>query len=589
MTIRIHGRKPNGQGIIVLGIIVSFLIILSLGLYSYELNRLTLARTQLRSAADSAALTAAATLASQDMQDPITAHNMAINTAMNMLRANSVVGINLTSAQWTTAAQQDPATNECLAYFEFLDPNNNNSVVPLGDPRGKVVRLTAKFGLAPSFASALPIGTAILNSVSSAGVPDMDLVVCFDVSGSIDDQTPVTFVRRQWDASKNCISYIVPPTRSGSPAGALAQGKIYDIIGPPPSGTRVNGTYPQYLGLSDDSTRWPLLFSETQTSSRGLRGQTDCGAPPGNCPPGKSGIGGSYTFTDMIVNIDGKNQYQGLTSSDGYAFPDIATVLEASRGNLEDALVFNQSKANTGVPGSIQPRLGYKSKYWDLARRNLHPISDAQEAAASFFNIMNTNTDAHFGFVCFSDDAGVNSSSTYSGPKIDDSYPAGSNVTVPVPNIPLNSSPLVTNYNSIVQVLPSTVAIRSTNIGDAVHKAVQQLTAESRVGAKKAIILFTDGQPTAGGPLDSDPWRNARLSAVEARNAGIPIYTIGLAQNDEIIPEEIAILNDTNSDSSTGGMAAIAGHGGKFFLVTDFRQLRSTFENLARQLVQLVH
>ncbi|HEY9869269.1 MAG TPA: hypothetical protein V6D08_08895, partial [Candidatus Obscuribacterales bacterium] len=89
-------------------------------------------------------------------------------------------------------------------------------------------------------------------------------------------------------------------------------------------------------------------------------------------------------------------------------------------------------------------------------------------------------------------------------------------------------------------------------------------------------------------PLDSDPWRNARKAAVECKKAGIPLYTIGLAQNPEIVPDEVAILNDTNADPSSGGMAAIAGNGGKFFLVTDANDLRRTFEHIARQLVQLV-
>ncbi|MGK3850853.1 hypothetical protein ABI057_15820, partial [Enterococcus faecium] len=68
----------------------------------------------------------------------------------------------------------------------------------------------------------------------------------------------------------------------------------------------------------------------------------------------------------------------------------------------------------------------------------------------------------------------------------------------------------------------------------------------------------------------------------------IPIYTIGLAQVPAIIPGETAILNDTNSNQTNGGIAAIAGNGGKFWLVTSNANLRLTFENLARQLVQLV-
>ncbi len=77
-------------------------------------------------------------------------------------------------------------------------------------------------------------------------------------------------------------------------------------------------------------------------------------------------------------------------------------------------------------------------------------------------------------------------------------------------------------------------------------------------------------------------------AAVVAKGKGIPVYTIGLAQNPEIVPSETAILNDTNSNPSSGGIAAIAGNGGQFYIVTNVNNLRLTFENVARHLSQLV-
>jgi hypothetical protein len=140
-----------------------------------------------------------------------------------------------------------------------------------------------------------------------------------------------------------------------------------------------------------------------------------------------------------------------------------------------------------------------------------------------------------------------------------------------------------------MNALPTTVATQATNIGDALNEAINQLTSHSRAGSKQAIVLFTDGEPTQGGPLNSDPFQNARAAASLANTRGIPIYTIGLAQTAAIIPSETAILNDTNSNASSGGVAAIAGHGGKFFLITSVSDMRLTFENIARQLVELVH
>ncbi len=574
-----RSRNRKGQMIVVFGLGIAILVLLVIGLYSFEVTRLESARNQLRSATEAAALAGAATLASSDYTDTTSSQQHALNTALQMFQQNNVAGAALTSATFAGSSSQVPAPNAACLYAEFLDPNNNNAVVPLGSASGKVLRLTSTFNLPPAFATFLPLPNAPLQASALGGVPDLDIVVCFDVSGSIDDQTPVTFVKRQWQSANSKNIYTVTSTTGGSPAGTLAQGTIFDILGPPATGTRVNGTYPEYLGLANSGNTYPLTFSPS------LRGSPDKGSAPGNYPPGNASTGTNQTFTDMVVNIDGKSVFGGLTTADGYNFPDVATLVEASRGNLDDQISFAQSKASTGVPSTVLPKAGYQSKYFSMAATNLHPLWDAQDAAQVFFNVINNDTDAHFGLITFSDNAGTSANGTYSADKIDSSYGAGGSLQVPIPNISLNSTPTATNFTAVTGVLPTLVATTSTNIGDAVTKAVNQLQTQSRPGSKKAILLFTDGQPTAGG---SDPWAYARQSAVLAKNAGIPIYCIGLAQNAAIIPSEISILNDTNSSPTSGGMAAIAGNGGQFFLVTNTSQLRKTFERVARSLVQLV-
>lgn len=584
-------RYKSGQGMVVLTAIISLLIIFVVGLFSYEVNRVEVCRTQLRSATEAAALAAAATLASQDNTDPAAAQNQSLQTAINTFEQNSVAGVQLSNAILAPNNQDSPLPNNSSLFIEFLDPNNNDAPVNIGDPNGKVVRITSAFGLLPSFGNFLGLPSVPLRTTALGGVPDLDVALCFDVSGSIDDQTPVSCVRRQWTgaAASGHIQYIIPPTKAGCPAGPTAQGRIYDLFGPPPMGTSVQATPPQNIGdVARSDHRWPLNFSE-RGSAVGLRGKTDAGAPPGNMPPGTSGTGDQYTITDIVVNIDGNLKFNGFTTSDGYAFPDLATLVEASRGNLENATVFAQSKANTGVPASVTPRSGYQAKYKQLALANTHPIGDAQQAASSFFTIMNTNTVGHFSLVCFTDNAGTSTSTSVSGNNVDWSYPVAGSSKFPDPLIALNPATGVTNYTTIEGILPTTVATGGTNIGDALRVAINELNTHARPGSKKAIVLFTDGMPTVGGPLNGDPWTNARMAAVLAKNAGIPVYSIGLAQNPEIVPLETGILNDTNSSPTAGGVSGIAGHGGKFFLVTKVADLRLTFENIARQLVQLVH
>lgn len=587
-------NRHSGQAMIVLGAVISLLILFVVGIFSFEVNRLEVCRVQLRSATEAAALAAAATLASQDNTDPAAAHQQAIQTALDTFSRNSVAGISLGNTVLAGTNEDSPSANNSSIFIEFLDPNNNNSVVQIGNPTGKIVRITGALGVVPSFGNFLGLSTVPLRATTSGGVPDLDVVLCFDVSGSIDDQTPVSCVRRQWtgDTTTGRIQYIIPNNMPGCAAGPIANGRIYDLFGPQPTGTSVQALPPQNLtDVNRSDHRWRLRFSEaggTTPNAVGLRGKSNSGSPPGNYGGGTS-TGVASTITDLVVNIDGRNAFQGITTGDGYAFPDIATVVEAARGNLETPALFTASRANRGVPAIIQPRTGYQAKYLELARANQHPIRDAQEAAAEFFTIMNTNTVGHFGLICFTDAGGSSPTTTVGGYNVDQNYSTAGTGRFPNPLIALSPTTGDTKYTQILAALPTTTATGGTNIGDVLNRAVDQLRLNSRIGSKKAIVLFTDGMPTVGGPLSNNEWTNARMAAQRARQYGIPIYAIGLAQNPEIIPFETSILNDTNSSPTNGGVSAIAGHGGKFFLVTDVADLRRTFENIARQLVQLVH
>lgn len=585
---RTNSRAARGQGIVALVLLIAVFIILPIGCYAFELGKVQLTRMELRTATDAAGLAAAASLAGQDTYDQNTAHQNARDCALTAFRRNQILGTALSSADLTYDSLVKPDAEECFLMIEFIDPLTGN-VVPMGDSKGKCVRATATYGLNPSFGKFIGISSIPLRATSSGGVPELDMVVCFDLSGSMDDQTPVTFVRRQWqgDLVTGRIQHTITSAAPGSTAGAAANGTIYDIIGPPPSGTRVNGIAPQNVSTSNQSdVRWPLTFSEMSGVAVGLRGLNNTGSPPGNLPPSSISLGNNYTYTDVVTNIDGKTVFGGC-SYNGYDFPNLPTLVEASRGNLENATVFAQSRANTVV--SVIPRPGYREAYLQAAQEKLQPIATARDATGEFFTLMNTNTRAHFGFVAFSDRAGTSESDYISAYNVDQHYANAGQANFPLPNIALNAAANQTKYTEIQAKLPSLVATSSTNIGDALHQAVQQLRFNSRPSAKKAIVLFTDGQPTTGGPLSSDPWTNARQAAVEARNAGIPIYTIGLAQNSEIVTSEVSILNDTNSSTSSGGVAAIAGNGGQFFLVTRIEDLQKSFRHVARCLVQLVH
>lgn len=586
-------RNNRGQAVAVSTFVIAIMLIAAAGLFGFELTRSTLAREQLKIACQAAAMAGAASMAGSDEADTKTMQMNAQSNAMQIFKRNFCLGMSLQNAQ-QGAGPSTPKAYDCYVNMQYVDPDTNNPV-SLGDPKGKVLRIAATYGLKPAFDQFLHLPTLPLVVTASAGVPAMDVVMCFDVSGSIDDQTPVTFVKRVWDGKKT-INYEITSSH-GSPVGPLAQGKLYDVLGPQPTGTGTNATPPEDLvaaGLPDN--RWPLYFSEYSgfgaNAAPGLRGKANKGKKPGNAPVDPlddgSGVGAStgsnYTFTDLVVNIDGKDVFGGI-SVDGYDFPDVGTLVEAARGNLEDKNVFKKSGAANGL--KVSPQSGYQAKYFEYAKKNIHPLTDAQQAAITFFTILNNDTNAHFGLVSFSSQAGTTGPGP-SAPMIDEFYPQGGTGTFPIPLVSLNPAIGATNYDQMISTIPTTTAYGGTNIGDSIHTAVAMLKSSARKGARKAIVLFTDGQPTAGGPLSGDPWSNARLAAQEAHDAGIPIYTIGLAQNKEIVPGEVSILNDSNKDPASGGVAGIAGGDGKFFLVTNQKYLRVTFENLARQFVQIL-
>ncbi len=588
--------------------LLAFVLLPALFVLTFETVRLILAQQQLKNATDAAALTAVATLASQDNTDPTTAHQNSEAAAVKVFKQNVVLGVALTNTALETGPPSSPLSEgDASVYFEFLDPNTL-AVLPISNPNAKIVRTHSTLGCSLAFKNytslVLNMREFNISAQAEGAVPVLDLVLCMDVSGSIDDQTPITLVERQWDRTTNKLIYELPGGTCTVPAGT-----IYDVVQPPPTGTSVNAVAPQCL--ENAYSNGGAYFSEFlgaylgTPGMRSLHGYPDVGQPPGNYTPG-GGTAVDYNatfhygeFTDLVVNLDGNPSFGGCTVS-GYSFPNYAVLVEAARGNLENTSVFNSSKASTGIT-SVSPRSGYQQAYLQAAQQLLQPINSAKSAALTFTDIINTNTNAHFGFEAFADGIGSTTTQTVSGfytidtnngyaPSSYAGYGVAQNFPMPYIQTDKNQS----NYTSVNQAINSCVAMGGTNIGAAIDGAVKILSSSSytRTGSYKAIVLFTDGEPTATpsypGPLDSDPDTNARKAAQEASAAGIPVYTIGLAQNSAIVPGETAILNDTNSDPSTGGIAAIAGHGGTFNLVTDNSNLRAAFEKIARHLVQLV-
>ena len=584
-------RPAHGAAIIVLVFVLGFFIIGVLGIFSYEVTRNNSARDELRSACEAASLAGASALASSDQTNPSITHTLAETAAYLAFEQNSILGIPLngndsqTDSQSSSAAAtmaSSPAANKAIIYVEFQD--TSGVVQPWSSATGRVVHVVAAFGELPSFGKYVGIDKASVFAQGQAQVPMLDIVMCFDNSGSIDDQTNVLQVQRLWNSATGKNTYNI-----------TAKNTIYALESPPATGTQVNAYWPQHLDQSGNfvsGSRGTEAGAQAPSTSLSAGQYTDLVVWPVDTNGSPIPVNASGTFT-------GPSAPPTATDPAGIVctFPDVATLVEASRGNLNSAANFTSSKASVSLPTTPSPAAAgadWYGAYWNYAQSCQQPIGTARLAAEAFFSIMNNNTVANFGFVSFATDISATPGfTTGSDGKIYGSSGGGS-LNVPLPGTSLTAgTSTATNINT--NIIPLTRASYSTDIGDAATEAVNELVSKGRQGATKAVVFFTDGQPTVG-----PSWSSA---AATANTNGIAIYTVGLAQNSAIIPAECDNLNDTAGKTisytdpltgtpssytpAAGGMAAVAGHGGQFFLVTNRQNLRFVFENIARSLVQL--
>ncbi len=618
-------RRKRGITTVALVTFIAFFAVIPLGIFGFELARFTLLQSQLQSATDAAALAGTAALASSPTGRTIAQqHELAMTVAAQTFEQNSILRTrfadpgNLTkhlNAGFDSSAPPLYAANLNIRLFD-----QNGVHQPTGSPTAVTMRVEATYTDRAAFASSLfPTGFfETATAYADGGLPQLDLFLCFDVSGSMDDQTPVTLVRRQWGGTGGVI-YTVPPGGSNV---------IFPLCRPPKEGTGFNAMQPQNLsyaayGGSSNGVTW--IFSESPYPASnliaGLRANrwtypagslpapipasatqyppgslaAEQGLPPGNFDPrdraNTSGNGtnpNAYTngFTDMIVRVPSVGTYD---------FSRIETCVEASRGNMESAAILLQSQGGVSVnPNLPAPQAGYYNAYWSQVKKTALPIADARNAAENFFRTMNTSSNAHFGLETFADTAGTSPTSTYSGVShnADGNWPHAGIQSFPLPFVTLSQTD--SNFQEVIDRVQGTGSATAplgptgkTNIADALKMALDDLenTSKSRSRAKKAVILFTDGIPNR--PSDETTAQSAaRAQASRAKNLNIPIYTIGLSQNPDIMTFQDQFLCDSRTPTYQG-IAKLSADGAIYVRVNNSANLNQAFQTIARSLVVL--
>ncbi|MGH9552252.1 MAG: hypothetical protein ACRD3W_22895, partial [Terriglobales bacterium] len=324
------------------------------------------------------------------------------------------------------------------------------------------------------FASGLlPLGNFTVNALSNGGLPFIDMVLCFDLSGSMDDQTPIYLINRYFEHNGNGGLGLVHWDTVAGGSGAV----LFNIFNPNVSGTRVNVGPPMnlvnccipfntstYTGMNSPYT-WTETNIPGYNSANGMR--SNCVTSGGQYPvpvpgmpgpatateqgraPGNFHMNGAFPtsayltddnnlspttytsasasgpqFTDMIVDVANGGSYP--ITVNGFAFQSPAAVCEAARGNMESTAALNAAMCNqtsayvtAQYPSLGTPASGAYNAYWTYVLLNASPIAKlgngpgARAAALAFFNTMNISANSHFGLVSFADEADTQTNSSY--------------------------------------------------------------------------------------------------------------------------------------------------------------------------------
>jgi len=198
------------------------MFILMCGLFAFDASRVQMAQRELTATCDAAALAGTAMLTSYDVSNDtgppasteaagmklLNAQNNSGAYAYNMFLMGNILGklvrnqTTLVSNLTQLATTTDGDVNVCIG---LVDPQNGySSVAPVipGNAAGTAIGVYAGYGYHPAFISFFGIGNVGIRAASVGGLPQVDAVLVLDLSGSMDDLTPVTLVKRYWDAHR---------------------------------------------------------------------------------------------------------------------------------------------------------------------------------------------------------------------------------------------------------------------------------------------------------------------------------------------------------------------------------------------------
>ena len=708
-------NRQQGSAIVVFMSFFMVSVVLSVGLIGFEFARYQLMISQLKNVLDSATLAGASELAGANTppSNLITNPNnnnppnpnfvpnpnfpppnsntnqwnamQAVNFMFtinqnygNSSSIQSVLGLPLynattTNYDTTQVNLNSPGVNKCNLNIGWISTQTDQPTT-VTDPYAKIIAASCTYGYQPLFFKFfnLPITYNLPTLVQSrAGVSSMDVAICFDLSGSMDNQTPMILVNRYLNQqyqnnptpmpNVNMNLYNVP--NSG---GNYAYNTITNLTAQQSPTGATTSFLPGWLFAYGNSW-WgnnnsisnitvPWTYSSNRYNNNVSFGTVapsydpEVNPPPANSNPPSISQNNTKDYTDAVVDIfnlyeqqnatiptyptiDFNTVYPGQFSGNttitlpaqlgggSYNFPDIPTLVEAARGNLESVSTAQAAGLNTssssGLPPRFTPKAGYYNAYMYGALQIRYPLALAETAVQEFMSLLNADVDVHFAFIPFGDNAWTQTHYTsgggtqaiwawnqngnwnttdFAGNALNNGWiQPGTGFTA---GAGASSSNYLQIYNAIAPIptsspQPETGAPNDpafslsmsadgcTNFYAALQQAINQFSpgGNSRIsqGAKPFVILFTDGEPTCGNGY-------GYTEAQTLGQMGVTLNAVGLAQNPAIQTSQLTILSNlVNSNNH---------HGNAFFIkpgsaASQKQQLYTVFGNISRSMVSL--
>ena len=263
---RLPLRDNRGAAVISLCLVLSLFMIFII-FFIFDMNRLQMAQRQVNALCDAAALAGTAMLTSTDLSyedgggDKLYTTQLAAEQyAKNMLALGTILGMQCydpsagsavaggipVSQVASSAALNNTSPGQLNVWVQVCSPLNNYAVVAPGNSTGRALYIQAAYGYIP-FLSILGINSVTLPASSTGSLQKLYVMLAFDCSGSMDDNTVVSFVYRRWTQS--------PGTSNGTSTiddGAADQANnnkgqyVYTVVGNPGS----TGQLWEYSGLN---------------------------------------------------------------------------------------------------------------------------------------------------------------------------------------------------------------------------------------------------------------------------------------------------------------------------------------------------